>query len=411
MAASVVSPKLSDPAAPKASAIAGYPRVVFLVTEDWYFVSHRLPMARAAREAGFEVHVATRVDRHATAIEREGFKLHALPWRRGSLDPRDLVPLLRAIRRLYRDLAPDIAHQVSVEASALGSLAALGLPVAQVNAITGLGTAFYGSDGRSRSMGRPVKAILRTLLRRPQSTVLVQNPDDRAVMLKLGVKPERIALIPGSGVDTEAMQPLPEPEGAISIAFVGRLLGSKGIRVLLDAHERLNRRGRDIRLLIAGTPDPANRDSVSAEEVAGWARRPNVLYLGHVSDIRTLWATAHIGVLPSRVGEGLPLSMIEAAACGRALIATDMPGCREIVRHDVNGLLVPRDDVAALADAIDRLAGDAELRRRFARASRALAEQEFSSARVSRDLVDLYRAILNDRDALRGGGASFLRQG
>lgn len=401
MTASVVSPKLLDPAAPKISTIAGCPRVVFLVTEDWYFVSHRLPMARAARDAGFEVHVATRVDRHAAAIEREGFTLHALPWRRGSLDPRDLVPLLRAIRCLYRELAPDIAHQVSVEACAVGSLAAFKLPVAQVNAITGLGTAFYGSDGRSRGMGWPVKAILRALLRQPRSTVLVQNPDDRAVMLDLGVKPERIALIPGSGVDTEAMKPLPEPAGAISVAFVGRLLGSKGIRVLLDAHELLNRRGRDIRLLIAGTPDPANRDSVSAEEVAAWAQRSNVLYLGHVADIRNLWAAAHIGVLPSRVGEGLPLSMIEAAACGRPLIATDVPGCREIVRHGVNGLLVPRDDASALADAIDRLAGDSDLRRRFAAASRELAEREFSSLRVGRDLVSLYRAILQDHNVPR----------
>ncbi len=319
------------------------------------------------------------------------------------------MPLLRAIRRLYRDLAPDIAHQVSVEACAVGSLAAIGLPVACVNAITGLGTAFYGSDGRG--LGWPIKAILRALLRRPSSTVLVQNPDDHAVMLGLGIKPERIALIPGSGVDTEAMKPLPEPAGAISIAFVGRLLGSKGIRVLLEAHELLNRRGRNIRLLIAGTPDPANRDSVSAGQVAHWAQRSNVLYLGHVDDIRSLWAAAHIGVLPSRVGEGLPLSMIEAAACGRPLIATDLPGCREIVRHEVNGLLVPRDDTQALADAIDRLAGDAELRRRFGRAGRELVEREFSSARVGRDVVRLYRTILQDRETLRARGMPFLREG
>jgi glycosyltransferase involved in cell wall biosynthesis len=401
MTASVVVPKLPDPAATQASTVAGRPRVVFLVSEDWYFVSHRLPMARAAREAGFEVHVATHVDRHRAAIEREGFTLHALPWRRGSLDPRKLIPLVHAIRHLYRNLAPDIVHHVSVEACAVGSLAALGLKVAQVNAITGLGTAFYGRDGRSGGVGWPVKTILRSLLRQERSTVLVQNPDDRAVMLELGVKPERIALIPGSGVDTAALTPLPEPAGIVSVGFVGRLLGSKGIRVLLEAHERLLRRGCNVRLLIAGQPDPANRDSVSADEVAAWARRTNVNYLGYVEDIRTLWAAAHIGVLPSRVGEGLPLSMIEAAACGRSLIATDVPGCREIVQHEVNGLLVPRDDAGALANAIDRLAGDAALRQRFARASRELAEREFSSVRVGRDLVNLYRTILKDHEDLR----------
>jgi glycosyltransferase involved in cell wall biosynthesis len=404
MTSSSVSQMVRD-ISPGASAMAERARVIFLVTEDWYFVSHRLPMARAARDAGFDVHVATRVDRHAAAIEREGFKLYALPWRRGSLDPRDLVPLVRAIRRLYRDLAPDIAHQVSVEACAVGSLAAMGLPVAQVNAITGLGTAFYGSDGRGRGMGWPLKMILRTLLRLRRSTVLVQNPDDRAAMLRLGVRPERIALIPGSGVDTVAMKPIPEPAGEISIAFVGRLLGSKGVRVLIAAHEVLSRRGRNVRLLIAGTPDPANRDSVSAEEVTRWAQRPNVAYLGYVEDIRTLWAQAHIGVLPSRVGEGLPLSMIEAAACGRALVVTDMPGCREIVRHGVNGFLVPPDDAEALADAIDRLARDAGLRRRFGQAGRELVEREFSSTRVGRDLVRLYRGILDDRGTAPAQGA------
>ena len=381
-------------AVPGMRSISTPPRVIYLVTEDWYFISHRLPMARAARNAGFEVHVATRVDRHGGAIEAEGFKLHPLLWRRGSLNPGDRVALIRAVRRLYRSLMPDLAHHVSVEASIIGSFAAIGLPIVCVNAVTGLGGVFYGHSMMERLARWPLMTVLRWLLRRPHATVLVQNPDDRAAIERLGVDASRIALIPGSGVDIEVMKPLAEPAGVVTVAFVGRLLEPKGIRTLVEAHDLLCRRGRNYRLLIAGLPDAANRSSINADEVAAWTHRTNVVYLGHVNDVRTVWASAHIAVLPSRVGEGMPLSMIEAAACGRPLIATDTPGCRDIVRNGLNGLLAPPDNAQALADAIDRLANDPDLRRKFGQASRELVEHEFSSARVGRDLVSLYRRIL-----------------
>ena len=127
------------------------PIVIYLVTEDWYFVSHRLPMARAARAAGFEVHVATRIDRHGPAIEAEGFHLHPISWRRGSLDPRDLFRVLREVRRLYRKLTPDLAHHVAVPATLVGSLAATGLATVCVNAMTGLGTLFISNEPRIRA--------------------------------------------------------------------------------------------------------------------------------------------------------------------------------------------------------------------------------------------------------------------
>jgi glycosyltransferase involved in cell wall biosynthesis len=232
-------------------------------------------------------------------------------------------------------------------------------------------------------------------LQRSQSAVLVQNPDDRAVIESLGVDDERIALIPGSGVDVEAMTPLPEPAAPITMAFVGRLVESKGIRTLLAAHERLGRGGRDIRLLIAGLPDPANPGSIAPAEIEAWSRRPNVRCLGFVEDIAALWASAHIAVLPS-YREGMPLSLLEAAACGRPLVATDVPGCREIARAGINALLVPVENADALADAVDRLADDAELRRKFGAAGRELVATEFSSARVGRDLIALYRRMLED---------------
>jgi glycosyltransferase involved in cell wall biosynthesis len=369
------------------------PRVIYLVTEDWYFISHRLPMARAARNAGFEVHVATRIDRHGAAIEAEGFHLHPISWRRGSLDPRDLIRVVREVRKLYRKLKPDLAHHVALPAAVVGSLAATGLPVVCLNALTGLGTMFIDDAAKVRVARTPLRLALRSLLNRSRAAVLVQNPDDRTVIERLGVNRDRIALIPGSGVDIAAMAASPEPAGPITIAFIGRLVGSKGIRTLLAAHERLIQRGRDIQLLIAGLPDPANPTSIPPQEIDAWIRRPNVKHLGFVKDIGGFWACAHIAVLPSH-REGLPLSLLEAAACGRPLIATDVPGCRDIARADLNALLVPLEDAEALADAIERLALDPQLRRKFGTAGRELVEREFSSQRIGRDLIALYRRLL-----------------
>jgi mannose/cellobiose epimerase-like protein (N-acyl-D-glucosamine 2-epimerase family)/glycosyltransferase involved in cell wall biosynthesis len=387
-------PEMAKASLPATPSNKRSPRVIYLVTEDWYFMSHRLPMARAARAAGFEVHVATRVDRHGAAIAAEGFHLHPISWRRGSLDPRDLVRVAREVRRLYRSLAPDLAHHVALPATVVGSLAAIGLPVVCLNAMTGLGTMFISDTPKVRLARMMLTLALRRLLNRPRSAVLVQNLDDRALIEGIGVDPQRIALIPGSGVDIEALTPAPEPTGPITVAFVGRLVESKGIRALVAAHQRLAERDREVRLLIAGTPDPANPTSIPPQEIESWTRQPNVKHLGFVKDIAGLWASAHIAVLPSQ-REGMPLSLLEAAACGRPLVATDVPGCRDIARNGVNALLVPRDDAEALAEAIDRLASDPSLRRRFGQASRDLVEKEFSSARIGRSLVDLYGALLH----------------
>jgi len=369
------------------------PSVIYLVTEDWYFISHRLPMARAARAAGFEVHVATRVDRHGEAIEAEGFRLHPISWRRGSFDPRDFIRVAREVRLLYRMVRPDLAHHVALPATIVGTLAASGLSTVCVNAMTGLGTIFISNGIKVRAARMALSPAIRRLLSRAGSAVLVQNSDDRAVLEELGVDPARIVLIPGSGVDTDAMLPLSEPAGPVTVAFVGRLVEAKGIRTLVDAHARLTAGGSDIRLIIAGVPDAANAGSISAREIDAWRRQHNVSYLGFVEDIAALWRSAHIAVLPSH-REGLPLSLLQAAACGRPLIATDVPGCRDIARHGLNALLVPRDDVDALARAIERLARDPQLRRRFGEASRSLVEREFSANRIGRDLVLLYRNLL-----------------
>jgi glycosyltransferase involved in cell wall biosynthesis len=245
-----------------------------------------------------------------------------------------------------------------------------------------------------------MRKLLPVLLNARNSLVLVQNPDDRAAVEALGVARSKIALIPGSGVDTDALQPLPEPEGPITIGFAGRLLADKGIRALVQAHGLLRQRGERIDLLIAGNPDPANPASVSYEEAQAWGRQPGITWLGQIDDIVGLWRRCHVAVLPSH-REGLPMSLMEAAACGRPMIAADAPGSREVVIDGKTGLLVPIEDPAALAEAIMLLASRADLRLQYGRAARELVLAKLSTAIVGRAIVDLYLGLA----AKPGGGA------
>jgi glycosyltransferase involved in cell wall biosynthesis len=368
-------------------------RLLYLVSEDWYFRSHRLPMALAAQQAGYEVHVATRVQADGAAIEALGFKVHPLAWRRGSTNPFDRVRLIGDVRRLYRNVKPDLVHHVALEPTVIGSLASLGLGIPTLNAMAGLGFVFTSKTPKALLAGFIVRGLLRFLLTRQNASVLVQNEDDRAAIAALGLLPDHVHLIAGSGVDTDQLTPLPEPEGQVTAGFVGRLLDDKGVRTLVAAHEILAKQGRPVRLLLAGEPDPANPASISPDEIASWKQCDGIEVLGHVSDIRTVWAAAHIAVLPSR-REGLPKSLLEAAACERAIVATDVPGCRVVARDGVNALLVPPDDPAALAEAIDQLARDPALRRTFAAAGRRMVEEGFSSARIGSEIVALYDNLL-----------------
>lgn len=393
---------MSEPAGERAN---DAPVLVYLVTEDWYFVSHRLPMALAAQRAGYRVHVATRVKAHGEAIERHGFTLHPLDWKRGSIHPLNVASIVRQVRALYRRLDPDIVHHVALQPAIIGSLAAVGLPIARLNALAGLGYVFTSRKPSALAMRPVLTALVRLLLNAPRSAVLVQNPDDRDAVQALGVAAERVHLIPGSGVDTDTIKPLPEPAGEVTAAFVGRLLDDKGVRPLVEAQAMMVAHGEKVRLLIAGDRDPANPASIPEAEVEGWKAHPGVEVAGHVSGIEQVWARAHIAVLPSR-REGLPKSLLEAAAFGRPIVATDVPGCREIARHNVNAFLVPPDDPVALADAITVLARDAALRARLGAAGRAMAEAEFSSARIGAGIVALYDSLIRRSSALLPGAVA-----
>jgi glycosyltransferase involved in cell wall biosynthesis len=365
-------------------------KLLYVVTEDKAFLSHRLPMARAARDAGFDVHVATSVGSHADAIRAEGFTVHSIPLRRGGMSPLGAISTIRALRKIKRELSPAIVHHVGMQICVLGGVSSLGMTTPQINAMTGLGYAFTSTTPRALVLRIVIAIALRFLLNRDHAIFLVQNPDDRAALETIGIDPHRLARIPGSGVDTDRLIPLPEPDGPITVGFAGRLLTSKGIRALVAAHRLLRTRGMDIRLRIAGDPDPANPDSVALDEARQWNNEPGITWLGHVADITTLWRDCHIAALPSH-REGLPKSLLEAAACGRPLVATDAPGCREIAIPRQTGLLVPIENPQALADAIGELASSRELRAQYGTGARQLVVETMSAQAIGAATVDLYR--------------------
>jgi glycosyltransferase involved in cell wall biosynthesis len=237
---------------------------------------------------------------------------------------------------------------------------------------------------------------LRLLLARERSRTTVENADDRDFLIALGGPADRIVVVPGSGVDTERLQPLPEPPPPVTAAFAGRMLAIKGVAELIQAFALLGQRGVSVQLLLAGDCDRENPGSLAPEQLCEFASLYGINWLGHVADIREVWAEAHFAMLASWGGEGVPMSLLEAAACGRAMVATDVPGSRDIVVDGVTGLTVPVGDVPALADAMAKLAGDAALRERLAKAARALVEEKFSAEKIGKQIVALYNELVGD---------------
>ncbi len=401
---------LLTPTAPIAAAsphaLEPRPKLLFLVTEDWYFWSHRLPVARAARDAGFEVVVATRVRDHGEQIRAEGFRLCPLAWRRRGDGIFGTARALIAIAALFRRERPDIVHLVALKPVLFGGIAArlafargTGRP-AQIAAVTGLGSGLMPASRFARLGRSALGWALRCTA--GNGRVIVQNPEDGAALAGLGIAPARIVLIRGSGVDTDHFTPLPEPPGrTVTVALVARMLRSKGVLDAVAAVRRVRAQGLAIDLVLAGPTDPDNRDSLSEATLAGLAAEPGVEWLGRVEDVRAVWRRAAIAVLPSTYGEGVPKALLEAAACGRAIVAADMPGCRDVVGAGETGLLVPPHDIGGLAEALAALARDPARRQAMGRAGRALVEREFGEAGVARQTLALYQVVLRERAAVR----------
>lgn len=374
-------------------------KILYLVTEDWYFWSHRLPVARAAKDAGYRVVIATRVADHGGKIKDEGFELISLRLDRRNNNPIMELLALWEIIRIYLREKPDIAHHVALKPIIYGSTAAFIARVpATVNAFAGLGHLFT-AEGAKASIGRAfAKIIFSLFLGRKSARTVFQNQDDLARFVTNGIVNEnQTVLIKGSGVDTDAFKPAPQaPEGVPIVLLSSRMIRPKGMEDFIEAARILKERGAKARFVMVGKPDPGNPESIPEEELSRWNDDGVVEYWGYRSDIIEVLQSAAIVVLPSVYGEGVPKSLIEAASLEKPLVAYDTPGSREIVRHEVNGLLVLAREVESLAEAIYKLLNDNKLRETMGREGRRIVEREFSEEIVIDKTLSLYRRLAAD---------------
>lgn len=371
-------------------------KILYLITVDWFFCSHFLERAQAARKAGYEVTIVTRITDRCCAEIRTDFKL--VPWNvaRGGIWPWREIRAIFQLYAIYRRERPALVHHIALKPIVYGTLVARLTSIPHiVNAPVGLGFAFASRSLFAFTVRPFIRLGLRFFLNPPQSRVIFENEDDLTSAVDSGfASPQASVLIPGAGVDPARFPLHPEPPGPIRIVLIARMLWDKGVQEFVDAARAARKRGLDAEWVLVGAPDPDNPSSISAGQLEQWQSESVLTCLGHREDIADILASSHIAVLPS-YREGLPKSLLEAMAAGRAVIATDVPGCRALVKHGQTGILVPPRDAQAIAYAVEQLIEDPAKRQRYALAGHHRVISEFSTAIVQRATLDLYSSMLN----------------
>lgn len=376
------------------------PCIVFLITEDWYFWTHRLPLARAAQQAGFNVVIATCIQEHGKHIAAEGLRAVPIRLRRSSRNPLREIASIVDLVRLYRRERPVLVHHVAVKPVLYGSIAAWITRVpAVVNAVAGLGHVFVARGWQARLMKVGIRLGYKAALSACSSRVIFQTESDRLEMVSLGIVPvDRAVVIRGAGVNTREFTPAPEPAARPIIMFAGRLLWNKGVGDLVDAGKLLARDGHAFTIVLVGIPDFDNPLAVSEDQLRNWAREGRAEWWGKRDDMAAVLREAAIVTLPSFYGEGVPKILLEAAACGRPIVASDLPGCRDAVRDGETGFIVPARRPEALAQALAQLLDDPLLRTEMGARGRALVLLEFSEEAVVAQTLDVYRSALANKE-------------
>jgi glycosyltransferase involved in cell wall biosynthesis len=373
-------------------------RLLIVVNVDWFFISHRLPIALAALRAGYEVHIATTLTYGRSKLESYGFVVHSIGINRSSSRVSDLVRLFLKLLGVFREVRPALLHLVTIKPVLIGGLAARFSSVGGVvYAVSGLGHVFIANSVLANLRRALIGRMYRLAFSFPNKRVIFQNSDDqRTLSSYVRLRRADISLLPGSGVDLKSFSLAPLPKGTPVVLMATRLLRTKGVQEFVAAAQQLRLQGLKVRFLLAGEPDSDNPASVTTEELCPWIERGTVEILGKRSDIANLMAQAHIVVLPSYYREGLPKVLIEAAACGRAVITTDMPGCRDAIIPGETGLLVPARDSNALANAIKSLVENRALCEAMGRAGRVRAEREFGIEKIVDAHLKIYRQLLDN---------------
>ena len=370
-------------------------RLLFIINDTTFFVSHRLPIAIAAQAAGFEIHLAALDSGGLEEVRAQGIVFHPLAVDRTGLNPFRDVFLFCQLLALIRSLRPTLVHTVTIKPVIYGGIAARLLRVPSlVSAVSGLGSVFVDSDKRAVLVRAIARGLYGLALAHRNSCAIFQNPEDRDQMIKARLAaPERTVLIRGSGVDTAIFHPSPEPSGAPVVILPARLLWYKGIREFVEAARLLRQLGVGVRMALVGDPPTHNRASVPQAKIQAWVEQGVIEWWGYRSDMPQVYADCHIVCLPSFYGEGVPRALIEAAACARPIVTTDTPGCREVVHDGDNGLLVPPRAPAALVEALRTLAGDPSRRVEMGCRGRARAMAEFSLEHVVEATLAVYERL------------------
>jgi glycosyltransferase involved in cell wall biosynthesis len=367
-------------------------RLVFVVNVDWMFVSHRLAIAKAAAAAGYDVHLVTSVTADTTGLSRAGVTVHSIGMDRTSSDVMGSLRLVWQLYGIFRRLKPDVVHLVTIKPVLFGGVAArlAGIPKVVV-AISGLGFVFIRQGWKASIRRALVLCVYRIALKSRRVVVIVQNPADRAFIGEMAVvSPDRVRLIAGSGVDLQQFSVAPQPSGVPVALLPARLIVEKGIHEFVEAARMLARRGLKARFCLVGAIERSHPAGIPANIVESWVAEGLIEYWGHRPDMPTVLSLATVVVLPS-YREGMPKALLEAAACGRAVITCDVPGCREAIEPGKTGMLVPARDPLSLADAMAAMIRDPELCHEMGRAGRARAERLFDVEDVVRRHLDIYR--------------------
>ncbi|QGM45233.1 glycosyltransferase family 4 protein [Methylocystis heyeri] len=372
-------------------------KVLLFANTDWYLFNFRRTLAAALKDRGHDVTLVSPPGLYGEKLEALGFRWIPAPMDRRSLNPLRELALLGWLFRLLRRERPDVVHGFTIKCVVYGALVGRLAGAARINAVAGMGYVFISNSLKARILRPWVRGLMRLALGGGQARLILQNPDDVTLFERARlVSVDKIRLIRGSGVDCARFIPGDDEEVAenrpLRVLLAARLLWDKGLAEFVDAARLLKAEGRDIRFTLAGAPDPGNPAAAPEATIAAWQAEGLVDWLGHVDDMPALLLAADIVALPS-YREGLPKTLIEAAACAKPLIATDAPGCREVVTHGVNGLLVPIRNAQALAEAIARLQDDPGLARRLGLAARAKALAEFDEKIVIAQTLAVYHEM------------------
>ena len=376
-------------------------KILFVVNDSWFFVSHRLPVAEAAIAEGYTVELAALEDETTALVSSRGIGFHN--WQ---LSPRStgVIREFAALRNLYKIIKrskPDILHLVTIKGVLYGGVIARLLGVRNVVfAISGMGRVFTATSGKERVLQYLARLVYKFVLGHRNSSVIVQNDRDRQLFVEYWkVDPARVISSPGSGVDLDQFKPLQQVSDPAVVLFASRMLWAKGVETFVEAARQLKSDGSSARFILAGDTDPENDTAVPVDVLQNWHDEGIVEWIGHVKDMPALMAEASVFVLPTVYGEGIPKVLLEASAAGRAIVATDWPGCTDVVDDSVNGLLVATKDPEQLSQALKKLLDAPELARKFGQAGRLKAEELYSVETVVKLTLAVYATLLASSSA------------